>query len=1131
MSKNISARFAFLILLLMVAAPAFAQTKFLRFPDISGDRVVFSYASDLWTAPTSGGTATRLTAHPGMEVFAKFSPDGRWIAFTGQYDGDEQVYVMPAGGGEPKQLTFYPARGPLAPRWGYDNQVMGWTNDGKSIVFRSQRDSYALPISRLYTVSVNGGSATPLPMPEAGSGDFSPDGAKMVYSPRTRDFRTEKRYGGGQANTLYIYDLNSADAKKISEGVRASRDAMWIGDKIFYNSDRDGKFNLYAYDVPSGKTSQVTTFKDWEVRWASSDDRSRIVYERNGELEILDTKSNKPTKLSINVPDDGVHKRPRTVNAAQVMENVALSPKGERVLFGARGDIFSAPVEKGGTRNLTHSSNAHDKFPRWSPDGSRVAFISDRSGEEEIWTVAQDGLAQPQQLTTGGNAQRYAPEWSGDGKRIAFSDKDGKVFILTVADKKLTQIVDAPNGQVTDYEWSPKGNYLAFSMAGSKPNSNTASFSSVYVYDVANNKLNRVTDPMFNSFNPVFDPSGDYLYFLSVREFAPQISNIEFNFAGNRSTMIYAIALRKDVKNPFPPESDEVAVTAERPQGDDKLTPPDDSKPKPVDEKQPQPMASPSPIPSGTPSTDAARRNVPAARPETIDFDGITGRVTRVPLPAENYGGLTAKTGHLIYFVGAPFYYGRAADRQPSVRIFSIKDRRETTLMENINSYSLSADGSKLIVGQGGGYILIDATPQGANNKKNVSTAGLVTEINPTEEWNQIFNEVWRRYRDWFYVSNMHGFDWVKLREQYKTWLPYVAHRSDLNYVISEMIAELTVQHAYIEGGDFNIPARPRFALPGARFEVDRNANRYRIAKIYEGQNEEDIYRSPLTEVGVNAKVGDYVLQINGEDVTADKDIYQYLKNRADAPVLMVVNSTPTTQGARTISYRPVTDESNLIYLDWITANRRRVEQLSNGRVGYVHVPDMGANGIREFIKWYYPQLDKEGMVIDVRANGGGNVSRMIIERLRRKVLALNYFRTNDSATTYPDGAFSGPMAAILNENSSSDGDIFPYIFREAGLGPLIGKRSWGGVVGISNHGGLIDGGGVSVPEFGMLNVKGEWVIEGHGVDPDIEVENDPKSVIAGRDPQLERAVEEVMKKLTKPVQLPPRPAAPVKTN
>ncbi len=1120
-----------LFIFVLFALPAFAQTKLLRFPDIYGDQVVFTYASDLWTASTSGGTAIRLTAHPGMEVFAKFSPDGKWIAFTGQYDGDEQVYVMPSGGGEPKQLTFYPAKGPFAPRWGYDNQVLGWTNDGTSIVFRSQRDSYTLPVSKLYTIPMTGGMPTALPMPEAGSGDFSPDGKRMVYSPRTRDFRSEKRYGGGQANTLYIYDLATNDAKKISEGVRPWRDAMWIGDKIYFNSDKDGKFNLYSYDVASGKTIAATNFKDWDVRWASSDDQSRVIYERDGELEILDTRNNKPTKLNINVPDDGVYKRPRVVNAMQVLENVALSPKGERALFGARGDIFSVPVEKGGTRNLTHSSGAHDKYPRWSPDGSRIAFISDRSGEDEVWVIAQDGMSQPQQLTNGGNAQRYSAEWSGDGKRLAFSDKDGKIYIYTFADKSLKQIVDAANGQIGDYEWSPKGNFLAFSM-NDKAASNNGGYNSVYIYDVGNNKLNRVTDPMFNSQNPTFDPSGDYLYYLSDREFAPQISDKEFNFAGNRSTMIYALALRKDVKNPFPPESDEVTVAPAPTSPPDKLNP--TTEPTPIDEKQPQPTASASPSPtvSGTPNQDAAKKNVPSAKPETIDFDGITNRVTRVPLSADNYGGLTAKTGHLLYFVGSAFYYGRQSDKPTSLRIFSIKERKETNLLDGVSTYSISRDGSKIIVGQGANFSVMDAAPNGASGKKSVSTAGMTVEINPSEEWNQIFNEVWRRYRDWFYVSNMHGFDWVKIRDEYKTWLPYVAHRSDLNYVISEMISELATQHSYIDGGDFNTPPRIRVALPGARFEIDKAANRYKISKIYEGENEEEIYRSPFREVGVNANVGDYILQINGENVTADKDIYSYLRNKADAPVVLTVNSTPTLSGARQISYRPITDETNLIYLDWVTANRNRVSQMTNGRVGYIHIPDMGAAGIREFIKWYYPQLDKEGLVVDVRANGGGNISRMIIERLRRKALGVNFSRTNESATTYPDAAAPNAMVAILNENSASDGDIFPYMFRQAGLGTLIGKRSWGGVVGITNHGTLIDGGTVNVPEFGLVNLGGKWVIEGYGVDPDIEVENDPKSVIAGGDPQLERAVQEVLKKMaTVQTKLPARPPAPVKNN
>jgi tricorn protease len=1089
-------------LVLLTISPVAAQTKLLRFPDIHGDQVVFTYGGDLWTASANGGSAIRLTAHPGVEVFGRFSPDGKWIAFTGQYDGDEQVYVIPASGGVPRQLTFYPAKGPFTPRWGWDNQVFGWTKDGKRIIFKSQRDSWTLPIARLYTVSVDGGAASPLPMPEAGSGDFSPDGGRMVYSPQSRDFRPEKRYGGGEANKLYIFDLKTNDTRQITEGPRATRDAMWIGDTIYFNSDKDGHFNLYAYNVGSGKTTQVTTNKTWDIRWPSTDHSGRIIYELSGELQVLNTQSGKSNPISINVPDDGLNRRPSRISAANNIESAGLSPKGERAVFCARGDIFTAPIEKGPTRNLTHSSGAHDKWPSWSPDGSRIAFISDMTGEEELYVIAQDGSRPAEQITTGGKAFRYQPSWSPDGKYIAFSDKDGKIWVVTMADKKIAEIVDTPRNQIRDYVWSPKGNNLAFTMGTS-----SSGFTSVYVWSSSDNKVHRITDPMFNSYNPAWDPQGNYLYFLADREYMPQISNIEFNFATNRPTYIYAVTLRPDVKHPFPPESDEVSTKSEKAD--------DSAKPK-TDEAKPA---------AETP--DETKPSASAA----IDFDGISNRVARFPLGAENYGGLSAKAGHIIYVVVPAQYNGRAGDRPSQLRIYSMKDRKETTLAEDVRGYALSRDGSKLLVPQGPAYNLYDATPKEDKSRKAVPTTGLVVDRVPAEEWNQIFNEVWRRYRDFFYVPNMHGFDWVALREQYKPLLQYVAHRSDLNFIISEMISELTIQHAYIEGGDFTIPPRPRVGLPGARFELDQSAGRYRISKIFDGENEEDIYRSPLRDIGVNVKVGDYLLAVDGEELKGTDDPYRLLRNKADNPVSLTVNSKPSMDGARTITYRPITDETSLIYLDWVDANRRRVSELSGGRVGYLHVPDMGAPGLREFIKWYYPQLDKEGLVVDVRANGGGNVSRMLIERLRRKVLGVNYSRVDDIGNTYPDGVFLGPMAAILDGNSASDGDIFPFMFRQAGLGPLIGKRSWGGVVGINNRGPLIDGGNIFVPGSG-LTVDGKWVIEGYGVDPDIEVDNDPKSVLAGHDPQLERAVAEIMAKLkaSGPVKVPPRPAPPVKT-
>ena len=1091
-------RFAAVAVTAAFLVSAQAQTKLLRFPDIHGNQLVFTYGGDLWTASTAGGTATRLTAHPGLEVFAKFSPDGKWIAFTGQYDGDEQVYVIPSTGGEPRQLTWYPARGPMAPRWGYDNQVYGWTNDGKRVIFRSMRDGWFNGFSRLYTVSMDGGPSEPLPMPYSGAGSFSSAGNKIVYSPQARDFRTEKRYGGGQANQLYIFDVETHEAKKISEGERASRDPMWIGNTIYYDTDRDGHFNLYGYEVPTGKTTQLTFIKTFDLRWPSTDRESRIVYELDGELQIFDTKTRKSTPVSITVPTDGLARRPSRVNAGNLIEMFDLSPKGERALFSARGDIFTVPIEKGPVRNLTNSTGVHDKWPMWSPDGSQIAYVSDKTGEEEIWVVPQDGSGPAEQLSSGGKAMRYRPEWSPDGKSIAFSDKDGRLFVLTVADHKLKEIAHDTEGGIGDYTWSPRSNFLAFSM-----NSKNG-FASIYIAS-PDGQLRHITSEYFNSREPVWDPDGNYLYFLADHEFAPLISNRDFDYAATRETEIYAMALRKDVKHPFPPESDEVTVTKEEAKKEDagKEAPKDAKKDEKKDEKP---------------------------KDLVIDFDGIASRVARVPVEAGNYSNLLAKAGHLIYGVNPSFYYGRQADTKSSVRIFALKDRKETTLAEDTFGFVLSKDGSKLMIRQASGFSLMDATPTGAAGKKTVATTGMFVDRVPSEEWTEVFNEVWRRYRDFFYAPNMHGYDWEAVRKQYEPLLQYVSHRTDLNYVISEMISELTVQHAYIEGGDYQIPPRPRVALPGARFELDKNSNRFRISKIFEGQNEEDAYRSPLTEIGVDVKVGDYVLAINGHDLTGKDDPYHLLRNAADSPVTWKVNSTPSLEGARTITYRPITDESKLVYLDWVNRNRRMVDEMSGGRIGYLHVPDMGADGISEFIKWYYPLVRKDGLIIDDRANGGGNVSRMLIERLSKRILGAQIGRTVEEPQFYPDGAFAGPMATLLDGNSASDGDIFPAMFRAAGLGPLIGKRSWGGVVGINDHGQLIDGGHVFVPEFGFTNAKGEWIIEGHGVDPDIEVDNDPASVIQGKDPQLERAVAEVMKKLKdNPPKLPTRPADPVK--
>jgi tricorn protease len=1084
-----SALFAVLLASLVWDAAA-AQTRLLRFPDIHQDRVVFTYAGDLWTAPATGGSAARLTAHPGLELFAKFSPDGHWIAFTGQYDGDEQVYVVSSTGGVPRQLTFYPARGPLPPRWGYDNQVYGWTPDGSAVLIRSLRDGWDLGDSRLYTVSLEGGLPQALPMPVSGAGDLSSDGRQVVYSPLFRDFRTWKRYEGGWAQDLWVFDTETRTARNITNHDRSDRDPMWLADRIVFSSDRSGTLNLYSYDPANATTTPLTEYTQWDVRWPSADYAGNIVYELAGELQVLNTTTGQSRAIPIRVPDDGLAMRPSRIPAQENIEGFSLSPKGERALFVARGDVFTAPIENGVTRNLTKSSDAHDKLATWSPDGSKIAYASDVTGEEEIYVVNQDGSGEPERLTTGNVGMLFALEWSPDGERVAYTDKNGKLYVIEVESKSTQEIADERYGLIGGGAWSPNGGHIAFTL------NDASGFSSVYVWSVADGEVRRITGEFFNEFSVAWDPEGNYLYYIGDREYAPQIGSFEWNYVVDRESYLYALALREDVPHPFAPKSDEVVVEegGDREEGE-----------------------------GGEEDTDENGHI-------RIDFDGLARRVARVPVAADNYGRLSANKGNLIYVRGTPGYYGRSAGSRPAIMVFSMEDREATALVEGSGAYALSADGSKILVREGGSYNLYDASRSGSGSKKAVSTGGLAVDRVPQQEWRQIFGEVWRRFRDFFYVENMHGYDWSALRRQYEPLLEHVAHRSDLNYLMGEMVAELNVSHAYISGGDFEIPERPRVALPGARFELDAGSNRYQISQIFRGHNEEDRYRSPLTEIGVDVAVGDYVLAIDGEELDGSINPYQMLRNKADHPVTLTVNEQPSFDGSRDVRFRPVRGETNLKYLEWVEENRERVNRMTDGRVGYMHLPDMGTNGIREFIKWYYGQIKKQGMIIDVRGNGGGNVSAMLIQRLSREVLALGYQRLRDDATTYPRSVFHGHLVAILNETSASDGDIFPAMFREAGLGPLIGKRSWGGVIGITGYGPLIDGGGVNVPQFGWADKHGKWAIENYGVDPDITVENDPQSLLEGRDPQLERAVEEVLRRISEdPRELPPRPAAPVK--
>ncbi len=1080
-----------MLLLLAAFLPlgAVAENKLLRYPDIHNDLVVFVHGGDIWRVPVSGGEATRLTSHPGLELFPKFSPDGRWIAFTGQYEGDEQVYVMPASGGEPRRLTSYPAAGPLPARWGYDNQVVGWSADGLAVLFRSHRDHFSVSNSRLYTVPVNGGLPSALPMKVAGAGSLSPDGRSVFYTPLSRDFRTWKRYEGGWAQDLWIYDLEGNTSTNITAHRRTDRDPMWTDAGLFFVSDRDDYLNLYTVDESGSSVRQLTDYKS-DVRWASADRSGNIVYELDGELRIYDARKAGDRGISIAVPSDSVSTRPRSISVGGQLEHFAISPNGARVAIVARGDVFSVPVEKGVTRNLTQSSTAHDRLATWSPDSTTIAYVSDRSGEEQLWLVDALGQQAPRRLITDQQTRFVGLSWAPNGTQLAVSDMHGSLFVIDVDGGSIRKVGELGAYYNQDFAWSPDSRYIAYSAL------NDTFLFQVQVWDAGDGQTHSVTSRYFNSFAPAWHPTGEYLYYLSDRELSPQIGSFEWNYVVDRETFVYALALSPDSENPYRPGNDEALA-------------------------------------AGISSSDDEEPDI------QIELEGIQERVIRVPVDADNYTALAVSAEQLVLYKTGPAYYGRRSGSESGLQVFSIEEQETEPLTagaDPITGFDMSSGGDFVLVQQGGDlsrFSLSDTSSQSVA----VSTAGLVSKIVPKEEWATIFDEVWRRFRDFFYVDNMHGYDWNALREEYRQLLPHVSHRSDLNYLLGEMISELNVSHAYVFGGDTSQVKRPVPALLGAEFEFDARSETYRISRVLAGDNSEDRYRSPLTEVGIDVNVGDFILKINGRTLSRSLPPFAVLRDSGGSLIELLVNDGPTLQGARTELVNPVSSEASLRYLEWTTRNREFVRRQSDGRVGYLHIPNMGGDGIREFIKWYYGQIRSDGLIIDVRGNAGGNVSQMILERLLRKHYSTGYVKGEKYPRTYPWGVggakvFTGELAVIADQTTLSDGDAFTWTFKQAARGPIIGMRTWGGVVGIDNTGPVLDGGGMNVPQFPLADSKGQWVVEGEGVLPDVVVENSPASLVDGHDLQLERAVQNMLNTLGEdsPGRLPNAATAPVKT-
>ncbi|MGB7332612.1 MAG: PDZ domain-containing protein [Terriglobales bacterium] len=1097
------------------------EGRLLRFPDIYKDKIAFMYAGDLWLASSAGGTARRITSHPGRELFPKFSPDGKWLAFTGQYDGNFNVYVMPSDGGQPKQLTFYQGSAqPLSDRMGILNEVVGWTPDGKSVVFLSRRDASNGWIKRPYMVSVDGGLPQPMPMDEGGLLSFSADGTKVAYNRIFRNFRTWKRYTGGLAQDITIYDIkNNVVDQVIPHTDYTDTFPMWHGNTIYFTSDRgpEHRLNLYSYDQASKQVEQLTKFSEFDVMWPSLGPDA-IIFENGGYLYSFDLQSQQPKKLAIYVNGERDQAMKHWVSASHHITDFDIAPDGKRAVFAARGEVFTVPAKDGSTRNLTRSPGVREQKVAWSPDGKWIAYVSDRTGEDEIYITPQDGLGAEEAITSGHKGFMFQPAWSPDSSKIAWADKDLKLWYVDLKEKKPVEVDRGKFFEIQNYSWSPDSKWLAYDK------NLDSGFSVVYLYSLADQKITAVTSTLNNSFAAVFDPDKRYLYFLSDRDYNEVLGNVDFEFANPKTTRVYVVTLTADEPSPFPALSDEVKVKEEEPVAAAAPEPGDNSNKK--NAKQ-------------TPSKKEQEKKPEqkAAQTETkeppkvfkIDLEGIQDRIVALAVPPAVIRGLDASKD-AIYYSTSPIQglSGPLPGESPAIHAYDLKERKDKVLLEGADRFALSHDGSKLLYrAEGDGPVgIIDAKPPDAPHKVgdgSIKLDGMKAEVDPPQEWKEMFDEVWRQERDYFFEPSMNGVDWQKTKDQYAQLLPYVADRYSLTYIMGEMIGELSNSHTYVGGGDFPELHPVNVGLLGADYEVDASGM-YRIKKIFTGENWDARARSPLTEPGVNIKEGDYLVAINGRALRAPQTPDELLTNTANEVVTLTVNSKPTADGARKVVVKPIGDEYSLRQLNMIETNRKKVDAASGGRIGYVYLPDMGDAGLNEFVKQYFPQIRKEGIIFDVRYNGGGFVDELVFERLRRVLSGMSSARNFESGTT-PANVFYGYMACVTNHYAASDGDIFSYMFKQYKLGPLIGERTWGGVRGIRGQMPLMDGGYITRPEFSLYGLDSKWVIENHGVQPDVVVDNPPDLVVKGQDPQLEKAVEMLMEQIkANPKTLPTRP-------
>lgn len=1069
----------FCLLLIFSVASTFAQgTMLLRQPTLSEESVVFVYANDLWKVPLSGGDAERLTTYEGYESSPHFSNDGDWIAFTAQYDGNIDVYVIPAAGGTPKRLTYHPA----------GDFVQGWTPSGE-ILFRTGRTSHPTKTSQLYTVSTEGSFPKPLVDIRAAYGEVSEDGNYLAYTPITSWDPEWRNYRGGQAMPIWILNFNTQELTRTPQLDKERHlDPVWVGEKVYYLSERDYVSNIWSYDLKSQKEEQITFHKKFDVKSLDAFG-DQIVYEQGGYLHTLNTQNKSIQQLEINVAGDLNFSRERWEDVSSSnMSYPNLSPSGKRAVFEHRGDIFTFPKEEGSWRNITQSSGVADRFPIWSPQGDKIAWFSDASGEYQL--VVADQFGENQKSFALENPTFYfTPDWSPDGKLISYTDTDYNLWYISLENGKVKKVDTdgfAHPNRTMNPNWSPDSRYITYEK---QQNSH---FKAIFIYDIQSGKTHQISDPLADSTSPQWDQSGEYLYFLASTDYGLNTGWLDMSsYDPSVTRSLYAVVLSADGKAPNLPISDEEEAKKEEEDDNDKK------------------------------SKDKKNKKEETVTVK-IDFDNIQDRLVSLKLPARNYQFIRSAEAHKLFIAESILN-----QEGLKVHTYDVKKEKAEDFEEGVSQMVLSKNGNFTLLQKKGSWSISD-TKTSPKPEDKISVSAKMNVI-PEKEYAQIFKEGWRFMRDFLYVDNVHGAPWDKVYSWYHPWVKHVQHRTDLNYLVDILSGEVAIGHSYVSGGDMPDVDRVPVGLLGADYEIDKG--RYKINKIYNGEKWNPDLDAPLGLTGQNISVGDYILEVNGRKITSEDNIYEHFAQTAGRTVSVLVNDKASDVGARRVYVKPVSSENGLRYIDWVESNRRKVNEMSDGKLAYVYIPNTSQPGFTSFNRYYFSQQNKKGVILDERNNGGGSAADYMIDIMTRE--PIGYFNSkagNNRPWTSPLAGIWGPKVMIINERAGSGGDLLPYMFKKKDIGPLVGTRTWGGLVGTWDTPRFIDGGRMVAPRGGFYDTDGEWAVEGEGVAPDIEVIDEPKVSLEGRDAQLERAVKEALELLkTEEFKMKPEPDAPVR--